>query len=59
MKRQKASSIYFVVTCFTVQCTCHEKIYLFTFEIKIDHQLIISPGALLQKLKWLSHVWLT
>ena len=59
MKRQKASSIYFTVTCFTVQCTCHEKIYIFTFKIKIDHQLIISPGPLLQKLKWLSHLWFT
>lgn len=56
MKRQKASSIYFVVTCFTLQSTCHEKIYIFTFKIKIDHQFTISPGPLLQKLKWLSHL---
>lgn len=53
MKRRKASNIYFAVTHFTVQCTCREKIYIFTFEVKIDHQLIVSPGPLLQKLKWL------
>lgn len=56
MKRQKASNIYFNVTfffLFTVQCTCSEKIYIFTFEVKIDHQLIISLGQWLWKLKWL------
>lgn len=53
MKRQNASNIYFTVTHFTIQCTCHEKIYIFTFEVKIDHQLIFSPGPLLQKLEWL------
>lgn len=29
------------------------KKYTFAFDVKIDHQLIISPGPLLQKLKWL------
>lgn len=53
MKRQKASNIYFAVTHFTIQCSCCEKIYMFAFDVKIDHQLIISPGPLLQKLKWL------
>lgn len=53
MKRQKASNIYFAVTHFTIQCSCREKIYMFAFDVKIDHQLIISPGLLLQKLKWL------
>lgn len=51
MKRQNASNIYFTVTHFT--CTCNEKIYIFTFEVKIDHQLIFSPGPQLQKLEWL------
>lgn len=53
MKTQKASNIYFTVTCFTVQFTCHEKIYIFTFKVKIDHQLILSSGPLLRQLKWL------
>lgn len=44
MKREKASNIYFAVTHFTVQCTCSEKIYTFTLKVKIDHQLILSPG---------------
>lgn len=38
MKRQKASNIYFAATHFTVQCTCSEKIHIFTFKVKIDHQ---------------------
>lgn len=53
MKRQKASNIYFAVPRFTVQCNCSEKIYIFTFEVKIDHQLISSPGPQLQGVKWL------
>lgn len=53
MKRQKASNIYFAGTHFTVQCTCSEKIYIFTFKVKIDHQLILSPGPQLWRRKWL------
>lgn len=59
MKRQKASNIYFAVTLFTVQCTCSEKnihfFFFFTFEIKIDHQLILSlPIAMKTKMALLA-----
>lgn len=39
-------------THFNVQCTCSEKIYTFTLKVKIDHQLILSPGPLQWRLKW-------
>ena len=52
--KDRRHQIYnFAIPHFTVQCTCSEKIHIFTFEVKIDHQLIISPGPQLQRLKWL------
>lgn len=38
--------IYSAVTHFTVQCTCSDKTHTLTLEVKIDHQLILSPGPL-------------
>lgn len=52
--KDRRHQIYnFAVPHLTVQCTCSEKIYIFIFEVKIDHQLIISLGPQLQRLKWL------